>query len=131
MQETVDELFPDAPVTVRTIIGQLRDMVRTAIPGATEIMYHGALGYGPTASGFDRIIYVAPQNGYVNLGFFFGGHLADPTKLLEGTGKRMRHVKINTIQAAKNPALPPLVQEAWIDGVASVAKLHEALRNTS
>jgi hypothetical protein len=131
MQETVDELFPDTPATVRAVIGQLRIVVRSAIPEATEIIYHGALGYGPTTSGFDRIIYIAPQNGYVNLGFFFGGHLADPAKLLEGTGKRMRHVKIRTTQAADNPALPHLIQEAWADGIASVAKLHEALRNKS
>ena len=31
-----------------------------------------ATGYGPNGSGSDRILYIAPQNGYANLGFFFG-----------------------------------------------------------
>jgi hypothetical protein len=72
-----------------------------------------------------RILYIAPQNGYVNLGFFFGVGMADPTSLLEGSGKRMRHVKIRTVLAAHNPALVPLIQEGWAKGVKAYAQCHE------
>ena len=34
-----------------------------------------------------------PSGAYVNVGFFHGAALDDPAGLLEGTGKRMRHVK--------------------------------------
>lgn len=40
-------------------------------PEAHEIIYHDALGYGPTDSGFDRIFYITVFAAYVNLGFFF------------------------------------------------------------
>ena len=128
MQETIEELFPTVPDAVRAILSQIRSMVRDSLPeaNATEIIYHGALGYGPTASGFDRILYVAPQNGYVNLGFFYGTGIPDPAGLLEGTGKRMRHVKIKSVQAAQNSALLPLVREAWAQGMIAVNQLHEA-----
>ena len=126
MEETVVELFPTTPAAVRAILVELRRVVRDTLPNATEIFYHGALGYGATASGFDRILYVMPQNGYANLGFFYGIDVPDPTSLLEGTGKRMRHIKIRSVLAAQNPALVPLVQAAWKRGGAAVAHSHEA-----
>ena len=74
------------------------------------------------------IVYVAPQNGYVNLGFFFGAGATDPMGLLEGAGKRMRHVKLRTVLAAQNPALIPMVQEAWDNEVRAYAQLYETRR---
>lgn len=126
MEKTIDELFPTTPVAIRAILAEIRRVVCDALPDATEILYHGALGYGPTASGSGRVLYVAPQNGYVNLGFFYGTGLPDPTGLLEGTGKRMRHVKIKSVLAAQNAALIPLVQEAWKQGLLAVAQLHDS-----
>jgi hypothetical protein len=128
MDETIDDLFPTTPEAVRAILAQVRRLVREALPEATEIFYHGALGYVLTPSGFDMILYVAPQNGYANLGFFGGAGVTDPMGLLEGSGKRMRHVKIRTVLAAQNPALIPMVQEAWGNGVKAYADLHEARR---
>src|SRR5215469_9136308 len=104
MEETAQELFPSTPDDIRAILVQIRGMVRDTLPDAIEIFYHGALGYGPTASGFDRILYIAPQNGYVNLGFFYGVDVSDPLGLLEGSGKRMRHTKVKSVLAAQNPA---------------------------
>ncbi|HEU4783057.1 MAG TPA: DUF1801 domain-containing protein [Ktedonobacterales bacterium] len=126
MEETVDELFPITPAAVRAILAELRRVVRDILPNANEIFYHGALGYGATASGFDRILYVMPQNSYANLGFFYGIDVPDPSGLLEGTGKRMRHVKIRSVLAAQNPALVPMVQAAWKRGGAAVLNSHEA-----
>lgn len=124
MDQSIDELFPTDPEAVRTILAEIRAVARASLPGAAETFYHGALGYGPTASGFDRVIYVQPQRGYVNLGFFFGTSVADPTGLLEGTGKRMRHTKIRSVADARNPALVSLLQDGWASGVAAVAQLH-------
>ena len=38
--------------------------------------------------------YVGVFKAHVNLGFFHGAHLDDPADILEGTGKRMRHIKL-------------------------------------
>jgi hypothetical protein len=128
MEETTDELFPTTPDAVWALLAEVRRLVRDAIPGATETFYHGALEYGPNGSRSDRILYIAPQNGYVNLGFFFGVGTPDPTGLLEGSGKRMRHVKIKTVLAAQHLALAPLIQESWANGVKVYAQFHEARR---
>ena len=128
MQETVDELFPATPADVRAILAEIRRMVRATLPEATEIVYHGALAYQPDISRFDPILYVAPQNGYVNLGLYCGVGVPDPTGLLEGTGKRMRHTKVKSVLAAQNQALIPLVQEGWKLGLIAVQQRHEARR---
>ncbi|HYY88252.1 MAG TPA: DUF1801 domain-containing protein, partial [Chloroflexota bacterium] len=37
---------------------------------------------------------LSPQRAYVNLEFGDGVHLPDPAHRLEGSGKRLRHIKI-------------------------------------
>jgi hypothetical protein len=125
---SLQELYPDATDEVRAIIKELRATVRAQLPDAHEVFYHGALGYGPSGSYLDRVLYISAQKGYANLGFFYGSHLADPNHLLEGSGKRMRHVKIRSapLAAGTRSDLSQLVREAWLDGVESVAQLHRS-----
>jgi hypothetical protein len=126
--KSLRELYPDTTDEVRAIIQVLRAIVRAQLPDAREGFFHGALGYGPNDSYDDRILYIAAQKGYANLGFFYGTHLADPSHLLEGSGKRMRHVKIRTAALAADikSDLSHLVREAWLDGVEVVAQLHRS-----
>jgi len=42
----------------------------------------------------------------------YGTELPDPAGLLEGTGELMRHVKIRSADALKNPALRQLLEVA-------------------
>ncbi len=112
------------PIEQREVIRKLRGLVRECLPEAHEMVYHEALGYAPTQSPEDRIIYIASAKDHVTFGFFFGGNLSDPRHLLEGTGKRMRHVKVRDLAEAENPALAELVRAAWIDAQTSIPALH-------
>ena len=56
--------------------------------------------------------YIGVQKSHVNLGFYHGASLNDPGGLLEGTGKKLRHVKVRNVTEAENPALKGLVVEA-------------------
>ncbi len=91
MSEPIDDYLHSYSPELQAIIHTLREIAKKSMPEAHEMLYHGALGYSLTKSPFDRICYIAPQNKYVNFGFFFGTHLADPHQLLVGEGKRMRH----------------------------------------
>jgi hypothetical protein len=51
----------------------------------------------------------------VNVGFFVGASLDDPAGLLQGTGKRMRHVKLRWAQAVNEAALGALIEAAYRD----------------
>lgn len=60
--------------------------------------------------------------GYVNafkahsaVGFFLGMDLADPAGLLEGSGKRMRHVKLRPGVTLDEAALGELIAQAYRD----------------
>lgn len=59
--------------------------------------------------------YVDAFRAHVNIGFFHGAALADPAGLLQGTGKRMRHVKLRDGQPIDIDALKDLIAAAYRD----------------
>jgi hypothetical protein len=59
--------------------------------------------------------YVNAFRNHVNVGFFHGATLDDPAGLLEGTGKRMRHVKLGPGRAVDSAALRGLIDAAYRD----------------
>jgi hypothetical protein len=77
-----------------------------------ELMHDGC----PTACVGDASFgYVNAFTAHVNVGFFFGALLPDPARLLEGTGKRGRHVKLWPGQHVDATALARLVDAAYAD----------------
>ena len=121
----VEEFLSHLPSDVQTIARELVTVARKNMPGAHEFIYHNAVGYSVSESPFDRICYVWPQKkGYVNFGFFFGGNLPDPQHLLIGKGKRLRHVKIWSVEEARNPALARLITQTWKEAPESIAAIH-------
>jgi hypothetical protein len=57
--------------------------------------------------------YVNAFTEHVNVGFFLGAHLADPARLLEGSGKNMRHVKLRPGAEIDREALAALIEAAY------------------
>ena len=49
---------------------------------------------------------------HVTFAFMRGAALSDPEKLLEGTGKGVRHVKLRSVTDVKKPGVKKLVVEA-------------------
>ena len=127
----VEEFLSNLPPEVQAIARELVSVARKNMPEAHEFIYHDAVGYAVSDSAFDRICYIAPQKkGYVNFGFFFGAALADPKKLLTGEGKRLRHVKVWSQEAARNPALAKLIFQTWKEAPESVAGIHAGRKKT-
>jgi hypothetical protein len=52
------------------------------------------------------------QKEHVTFGFMRGAILHDPEKLLEGTGKYLRHVKLRSVADVRRPAVRSLLEEA-------------------
>jgi hypothetical protein len=70
----------------------------------------------PTACvGDAAFAYVNVFSAHVNVGFFRGAELPDPRGLLQGTGKRMRHVKLGPGRPIDESALSELIQAAATD----------------
>ena len=128
---SVKDWLANLPPELRAITKQLRAKARKQMPGAHEFIYHDAIGCSVSDSPFDRICYIAPQKkGYVNFGFFFGAGLPDPKNLLLGDGKRLRHVKVWSLEEAKNPALAKLVAATWKNAHESISKISAGRKQT-
>lgn len=77
-----------------------------------ELLHDGA----PTACLGDAAFgYVNVFASHVNVGFFHGAALRDPARLLQGTGKHMRHVKLRPGTATNAAALSALIETAYSD----------------
>jgi hypothetical protein len=59
--------------------------------------------------------YVNVFNSHVNVGFFHGAALMDPARMLQGTGKFMRHVKLRPGTATDAASLRRLIETAYSD----------------
>lgn len=77
-----------------------------------ELMHDGC----PTACVADAPFgYVNVFRAHANVGFFYGAELDDSAGLLEGTGKRMRHVKLRPGADLNVAALGALIDAAYAD----------------
>ena len=83
----------------------LRSKLRVRLPGLFEIVYVYAnqdalvISYSPTEHGYDGVCGMALYPQTVHL-FFAQGPLlskSDPSNLLQGRGKTVRHVVLNTV----------------------------------
>jgi hypothetical protein len=99
---------------VQDIALEARALVLRAAPEALEQIDVPArmLAYGFAATYKDMICVIMPQKSYVNFGFPRGSTLDDPKKLLTGTGKKARHVKLSDITQVYTPELRALLEES-------------------
>jgi hypothetical protein len=88
------------------------EVMRSCGDEVRELMHDGCpvacLGDAPFG-------YVNAFKSYVNVGFFHGAALADPARLLQGTGKFMRHVKLKPGTPTNEAALGELIHAAYAD----------------
>jgi hypothetical protein len=68
--------------------------------------------------------YICPLKDYVRLGFYYGGLLPDPSKLLVGEGKRLRHIKIHSLDEAERPEIRDLIHEAVVERQRALNQAH-------
>ena len=107
-----------ADVGLRPICVELRKSILSAHKGAFEIVWPrvgiASFGIGPKKM-TEHYAYIGVQKSHVNLGFYHGTVLSDPSGLLEGSGKKLRHVKIHSLKAARTRALKELLRQAVSD----------------
>ena len=88
------------------------EIMRTCGDEVRELLHDGCpvacLGDAPFG-------YVNIFTSHTNVGFFHGAALPDPTRLLKGSGKFMRHVRLEPGVAIDSSALAALIQAAYAD----------------
>jgi hypothetical protein len=103
--------------SIRDVFGALRALVGEVMPDATEQVdlpdRATAFGFGTAEGVRMRGLAVAliPHTAHVNVQLADGAELPDPAGIVEGTGKRIRHVKCWTLEDVARPALRALLDE--------------------
>jgi hypothetical protein len=113
------ELDPAIDAWMRTHEGELGgiaqkwfEVMRNCGDEVRELLHDGCpvacLGDAPFG-------YVNVFTSHINVGFFHGCALPDPARLLQGTGKFMRHVKLRQGTFRNDSALRNLINAAYCD----------------
>jgi hypothetical protein len=90
----------------------LEAVIRAEAPGL-EVRFdpgNGLLAFGWSMRMHDLVFALIPHAGWVNLQLADGALVPDPTGIVEGTGKRIRHVKVRSAEAAGASAVRDLVR---------------------
>ena len=106
-----DRHLDAAAPAVADIARALRTTVLDGFPGAIEWFDpgNGLLAIGSKRAMRDLLFAIIPHKSHVNLQLADGVDLPDPGGRIEGTGKRIRHVKVRSVADAGAPWLRSVV----------------------
>ena len=108
----IEVWMQDHPGELGAIARHWFEIMRNCGDDVRELLHDGH----PTACIGDAAFgYVNAFRAHVNVGFFRGAEIADPERLLEGTGKFMRHVKLRPESEVDATALQTLIETAYAD----------------
>jgi hypothetical protein len=110
--EEVDQYIENLPDAIQKITEALRTIILDASPELIE-EYKWSM---PNYSYNGLVCYLQTAKKHVNLGFQKGNELEemDSNKLLQGTGKTMRHIRIVKMEEIQPEAFTTLIQAALV-----------------
>src|ERR1700680_157337 len=86
-------------------------------PAIRELdVYVLAMNYGFSERMKDQVVYVGVYAKHINLGFYWGAQMDDPEGVLEGSGKKLRHIKIRSQADLGTPVIRDYLRRAAPDG---------------
>jgi hypothetical protein len=92
------------------------ERMRARLPGAVEMVYDNynalVIGFGPTERSSEALFSIVVYPRYVSLAFLTGAVLTDRDRVLQGDGKRARHVRITEPEVIDTAAISALITEA-------------------
>jgi hypothetical protein len=98
------------------LIRAVRKAMRQRFPTAYELVYDNynffVIGYGPTERPSDAILSIATAANGVGLCFIRGASLPDPKKVLIGSGKQTRFLRLESADVLDRPEVEALFAAA-------------------
>ena len=98
------------------LIRSVRSAVRKRLPTANELVYDYytffVIGYSPTDHPTDGIVAIAARPDGVRLYLMQGPQLPDPKKLLLGSGKQTRFIRVEAASQLAHPDVEALISAA-------------------
>jgi hypothetical protein len=100
----------------QALIRSTRVALRKRMPTAFEMVYDNynffVIGYSPTERPSDAVLSIAAGANGVGLCFIWGATLADPRKVLKGSGKQVRSIHLDSAATLARPEVQSLITEA-------------------
>lgn len=113
-----DDIVASAKPVLRPVCRSLRRVIAALDRDFTEIIWPrqriASFGIGPRKMS-EHYAYIAVYATHVNLGFYHGAALTNGADVLEGTGKRLRHIGFRDVPSTKRSAIAALLREAIAD----------------
>jgi len=103
----------------RELALEARELVlRVLAPSHERVLdvYVLAVNYGFSERMKDQAVYIGVYTNHINIGFHWGARMDDPERVLEGSGKRLRHIKIRSQADLGAPFIRDYLQRAVPEG---------------
>jgi hypothetical protein len=98
------------------LIRSVRSAMRKRLPAANELVWDNynflVFAYSPTEKPYDSVLSVAARANGVGLCFLHGAGLPDPKKLLQGSGRQTRFLRLESASRLSHPDVRTLVTAA-------------------
>jgi hypothetical protein len=108
----IDKFTPEVAATAKAALAKMRKR----LPGALQLVYDNynalAIGFGPSERASEAVFSIALYPRWVSLFFLQGARLADPQKLLKGSGTKVRHIVLQDAAVLDQPAVRDLMSRA-------------------
>ncbi|MGA2353242.1 MAG: DUF1801 domain-containing protein [Terriglobales bacterium] len=100
----------------RALIRAVRKELRKQLPAANELVYDNynffVVGYSSTERPSDAIVSIAAAANGVGLCFIHGASLPDPNRILQGSGKQTRFIRVEAAKTLARPEIEELLAAA-------------------
>jgi hypothetical protein len=112
LEADVDRLLAEHTAELQAIERALRATIRAEFPDAVEQVdfSNKLIAFGRSMRMRGLLFAIIAHRDWVNLQLADGAELADPDGLIEGTGKRIRHVKIRSVEAASSEPVVAIIR---------------------
>ena len=110
-----DEALSRSSSQVKEIARRLRELIIEVYPDVVEVPWpkQKIIGYGVGLKKMsEHFCYIGAHREHVNLGFYYGTELPNPEGILEGTGKKLRHIKVREVEEVAQPTLRQMIKSS-------------------
>lgn len=112
LESFIDKFDPDNQALIRSI----RSLLKMRLPTCAELVYDNynffVIGYSPSERPSDYIVSIAAAASGIGLSFNRGNELDDPDRILQGSGKVNRFVRLPSPDLLRKSEITKLIDRA-------------------
>jgi len=113
-----DEMIKSSNRELQELAKTLRNLIEGIYPNTIEVIWPklkmAGYGVGPKKWS-EQFCYIGIYTKHVNFGFYRGVELEDPLKLLSGTAKKLRYIRIDSLDQISDPALQSILKDSVLN----------------